>query len=312
MQTSENNSVKTLNVKINQTPKRKIDLDKINRNDQKVNKKETADEDGFIAPAAHLVRRLKNLEINEGQSVKIQNQPEGIEEVALDDEVGADQAPAQPKQRRVPLFFVTPRVGFKVMLNICRSKARSLKSSMSSKFLKLTVETEEEHRSLSRLLEAQGAEFKTFMLKTDRPIKVVLRGLPSCTPIEETKEELEREDFTVVSITQLSKFQTKSPMPMCKSQTALCLKRKTEISLEDRVMSSKEIIVMLNGIESQQSWLLRGKGNMFTILACNKCRVSILRTVTDLKVCVMRSLPPKRDMLQRDMLVENSATDLML
>ncbi|KAF8786337.1 hypothetical protein HNY73_008064 [Argiope bruennichi] len=106
------------------------------------------------------------------------------------------------------------------MLNICRLEAPSLKSSMSSKFLKLTVDTDEEHRRLSRLLEAQGAEFKTFMLRTDRPIKVVIRGLPSCTPIEEIKEDLEREGFTVVSITQLSKFQTKSPMPLFYAQIA--------------------------------------------------------------------------------------------
>ncbi|KAF8788576.1 hypothetical protein HNY73_006604 [Argiope bruennichi] len=176
-------------------PHRKIDVVKINQNELKVNKKRTADEDGFIAPAAHLVRKVKNLKLNENSEIKINKQPEGIEEVALD-EVDAEQAPAQPKRRRVPPFFVTPKADFKVMLNICRLEAPSLKSSMSSKFLKLTVETDEEHRRLSRLLEAQGAEFKTFMLRTDRPIKVVIRGLPSCTPIEEIKEDLEREGFT--------------------------------------------------------------------------------------------------------------------
>ncbi|KAF8784886.1 hypothetical protein HNY73_010498 [Argiope bruennichi] len=155
---------------INQTPKRKIDLVKINQKELKVNKKRTADEDGFIAPAAHLVRKVKNLKLNENCEIKINKQPEGIEEVALD-EVDAEQAPAQPKRRRVPPFFVTPKADFKVMLNICRLEAPSLKSSMSSKFLKLTVDTDEEHRRLSRLLEAQGAEFKTFMLRTDRPIK---------------------------------------------------------------------------------------------------------------------------------------------
>ncbi|KAF8778533.1 hypothetical protein HNY73_015247 [Argiope bruennichi] len=204
--TSESNE----KIKAKQTPKRKLNFEKINQtetNVKKANKKRTADEDGFIATAAHLVRKVKNVTINEeGKSIKIQNQPEGIEEVALDNEVGADQAPAQPKRRRILPFFVTPRTDFKVMLSILRLEAASLKSSMSSNFLKLTVETEEEHRSLSCPLEAQGAEFKTFMLTTDRPIKVVLRGLFSCTLIEEIKEELQKEGFTVVSITQLSKF----------------------------------------------------------------------------------------------------------
>ncbi|KAF8778962.1 hypothetical protein HNY73_015636 [Argiope bruennichi] len=106
------------------------------------------------------------------------------------------------------------------MFNILKLEAPSLHSVMSNKFLKITVESEGEHRNLSHILEAQGAEFKTFMLKTDRPILVVLRGLPSCTPIEEIKEELKKEGFAVVSTTQLSKFQSKSPMPLFYAQIA--------------------------------------------------------------------------------------------
>ncbi|KAF8788574.1 hypothetical protein HNY73_006602 [Argiope bruennichi] len=148
--------------------------------------------DGFIAPAAHLVRKIKNLKPNnvKNKEIEIKKVPEGIEEVALDEEVDADPSPAQPKQKRVPPFFVTPRADFRTMLNILKLEAPSLRSVMSNKFLKLTVETEEEHRSLSHLLESQGAEFKTFMLKQDRPIKVVIRGLPSCTPIEDTPQGL--------------------------------------------------------------------------------------------------------------------------
>ncbi|KAF8785045.1 hypothetical protein HNY73_010641 [Argiope bruennichi] len=114
----------------------------------------------------------------------------------------------------------TEKKHIQVKKEIAQLEAPSLRSVMSNKFLKLTVETEEEHRSFSHLLGAQGAEFKTFMLKTDRPIKVVLRGLPSCTPIEEIKEELIKKGFTVVSITQQSKFQTKSMMPLFYAQIA--------------------------------------------------------------------------------------------
>ncbi|KAF8784175.1 hypothetical protein HNY73_011597 [Argiope bruennichi] len=65
--TSENKNSKTKldkeiandkKLNVNQTPKRKIDVVKINQNELKVNKKRTADEDGFIAPAAHLVREV--------------------------------------------------------------------------------------------------------------------------------------------------------------------------------------------------------------------------------------------------------------
>ncbi|KAF8784154.1 hypothetical protein HNY73_011618 [Argiope bruennichi] len=193
-----NESAKS-NLNIKTAPKRKINLSE-NKNKSvsspkggpvKESKKRVADEDGFIAPAAHLVRKIKNLKPNsiKNKEIEIKQVPEGIEEVALDEEVDADPSPAQPKQKRVPPFFVTPRADFRTMLNILKLEAPSLRSVMSNRFLKLTVETEEEHRSLSHLLESQGAEFKTFMLKQDRPIKVVIRGLPSCTPIEDIKSE---------------------------------------------------------------------------------------------------------------------------
>ncbi|KAF8785526.1 Nucleic-acid-binding protein transposon like protein [Argiope bruennichi] len=227
--TTSNVSKNNAKSNVKTTPKKKIDLsgNVINKNQtspkgSKERKKRVADEDGFIAPVAHLIRKVKNLKINndKNEEIKTKKLPEGIEEVVLDNEVDAEIPPAQPKRRRVPPFFVTPRADFRTMLNILKLEAPSLRSVISNKFLKITVETEEEHRSLSHLLEAQGAEFKTFMLKTDRPIKVVLRGLLSCTPIEEIKAELQKEGFTVVSITQLSKFQTKSPMPLFYAQIA--------------------------------------------------------------------------------------------
>ncbi|KAF8784134.1 Nucleic-acid-binding protein transposon like protein, partial [Argiope bruennichi] len=189
---------------------------------EKVRLKNAPSTTSNATPAAHLVRKAKNLKTNsdKNKEIEIKKVPEGIEEVALDNEVDADPSPAQPKQKRVPPFFVTPRADFRTMLNILKLEAPSLRSVMSNKFLKLTVETEEEHRSLSHLLESQGAEFKTFMLKQDRPIKVVIRGLPSCTPIEDIKSEFLKEGFSVVSITQLTKFQTKSPMPLFYVQVA--------------------------------------------------------------------------------------------
>ncbi|KAF8785681.1 hypothetical protein HNY73_011194 [Argiope bruennichi] len=46
-------------------------------------------------------------------TVSTEKHLEGIEELLLDDEVDADQPPAQQKRRRVRPFFVTPRENFK-------------------------------------------------------------------------------------------------------------------------------------------------------------------------------------------------------
>ncbi|GFV89574.1 hypothetical protein TNCV_994061 [Trichonephila clavipes] len=49
---------------------------------------------------------------------------------------------------------------------------------MSGRFLKVTVADDVDYRALSKWLESSGVEFKSFMLKQDRPVKVVIRGLP--------------------------------------------------------------------------------------------------------------------------------------
>ncbi|KAF8785584.1 hypothetical protein HNY73_011102 [Argiope bruennichi] len=146
----ENKSKNTPNHKLDQSEKTKnSNVVSPNGSTVKESKKRFADADGFIAPAAHLIRKVKNLKIdkeNINDEIKIKEHPEGIKEVVLDDEVDADQPPAQQKRRTVPPFSVTPRADFRVMLNILKLEAPSLRSVMSSIFLKLTVETEEEHR----------------------------------------------------------------------------------------------------------------------------------------------------------------------
>ncbi|GFW56818.1 nucleic-acid-binding protein from transposon X-element [Trichonephila clavipes] len=52
------------------------------------------------------------------------------------------------------------------------------------------------------------------MLKQDRPIKVVIRGLPSNTDPEDIKAEIEAEGFKVAKISQMKNYRTKAPMPL--------------------------------------------------------------------------------------------------
>ncbi|GFX55666.1 RNA-directed DNA polymerase from mobile element jockey [Trichonephila clavipes] len=85
---------------------------------------------------------------------------------------------------------------------------------MSGRFLKVTVGDELEYRNLSHWLEQTGVEFKSFMLKKDRPIKVVIRGLPSNTEPDDIKSEIEAEGFKVAKISQMKNYRSKAPMPL--------------------------------------------------------------------------------------------------
>ncbi|GIY11356.1 protein BUD31 homolog [Caerostris darwini] len=50
--------------------------------------------------------------------------------------------------------------------------------------------------------------------RKDRPIKVVLRGLPGHTPIEDVETELRALEFPLIKIARMSKFRTREPMPL--------------------------------------------------------------------------------------------------
>ncbi|GFW56109.1 zinc finger protein [Trichonephila clavipes] len=100
------------------------------------------------------------------------------------------EVPVIKKPRILP-FFISPKGDWRQLVALAKLKAPSFQSQMSGRFLKVTVSDEVEYRDLSRWLETTGVEFKSFMLKQDRPVKVVIRGLPSNTEPEDIKAEIE-------------------------------------------------------------------------------------------------------------------------
>ncbi|GFT88394.1 nucleic-acid-binding protein from transposon X-element [Trichonephila clavipes] len=118
------------------------------------------------------------------------------------------------KKPRIPPFFVSPKGDWRQLVALAKLIAPSFQSQMSGRFLKVTVGDELEYRNLSHWLEQTGVEFKSFMLKQDRPIKVVIRGLPSNTEPEDIKTEIEAEGFKVAKISQMKNYRTKAPMPL--------------------------------------------------------------------------------------------------
>ncbi|GFU99387.1 nucleic-acid-binding protein from transposon X-element [Trichonephila clavipes] len=118
------------------------------------------------------------------------------------------------KKPRIPPFFVSPKGDWRQLVALAKLIAPSFQSQMSGRFLKVTVGDELEYRNLSHWLEQSGVEFKSFMLKQDRPIKVVIRGLPSNTEPDDIKSEIEAEGFKVAKISQMKNYRSKAPMPL--------------------------------------------------------------------------------------------------
>ncbi|GFU73126.1 RNA-directed DNA polymerase from mobile element jockey [Trichonephila clavipes] len=104
---------------------------------------------------------------------------------------------------RIPPIFVNPPDNWCTLISIARQLAPTLISKLTGKFLRITVQSDDEYRKLAQFLRH---EYKSFMLKSDWPIKLLIRGLPTSTKVEEMRVEIEREGFQIHKISRLQKF----------------------------------------------------------------------------------------------------------
>ncbi|GFQ91946.1 hypothetical protein TNCT_89111 [Trichonephila clavata] len=52
------------------------------------------------------------------------------------------------------------------------------------------------------------------LLVASRPIKVVIKGLPASTPVDDIEQDLKNQGVAVQKVVQLRKFQTQTPLPI--------------------------------------------------------------------------------------------------
>ncbi|GFT59705.1 RNA-directed DNA polymerase from mobile element jockey [Trichonephila clavipes] len=159
--------------------------------------KRSVDADGFAPPPKQLVRKVLSTSppspppsAPSVEGALLEGTGEEEMELAQQDSLQNEIEVPVVKKPRIPPFFISPKGDWRQLVALAKLKAPSFQSQMSGRFLKVTVSDEVEYRDLSRWLETTGVEFKSFMLKQDRPVKVVIRGLPSNTEPEDIKAEI--------------------------------------------------------------------------------------------------------------------------
>ncbi|GFT94140.1 RNA-directed DNA polymerase from mobile element jockey [Trichonephila clavipes] len=160
--------------------------------------KRTVDSDGF-APPKQLVRKVRSPRSTPSSptpssapidSAPLEEQGEEGMDTINDEPQSQEEVPVATKKPCIPPFFVSPKGDWRQLVALAKLIAPSFQSQMSGRFLKVTVADDVDYRALSKWLESSGVEFKSFMLKQDRPVKVVIRGLPSNTEPEDIKTEI--------------------------------------------------------------------------------------------------------------------------
>ncbi|GFU35928.1 RNA-directed DNA polymerase from mobile element jockey [Trichonephila clavipes] len=190
----------------------------------KTDKKRLIDDDGFQTPdKRHTTKKIgkKNPSLppttsQTSNSAQTPPPPAESSDSEIEDEDTDKIYPTAvgTHQNRISPIFVNPPDNWCTLISIARQLAPTLISKLTGKFLRITVQSDDEYRKLAQFFRHEGVEYKSFMLKSDRPIKLLIRGLPTFTKVEEIRVETEREGFQIHKISRLQKFKTKAPMPL--------------------------------------------------------------------------------------------------
>ncbi|GJQ67578.1 hypothetical protein Trydic_g18526 [Trypoxylus dichotomus] len=98
--------------------------------------------------------------------------------------------------------------------NLMREKRiTATKSKLINTGIQVEPATEEDYRKLRKLLKDQKTQFYTYQLKSEKKLKVVLRGITQDITDDEIKQDLQAQDYPVEKITRMKGKQGK-PSPL--------------------------------------------------------------------------------------------------
>lgn len=84
----------------------------------------------------------------------------------------------------------------------------------TSTHLKVQTDTSDNYRKIIHLLKEINAQYHTYQLQSDKPLRVVIRNLHPSTPESDITTALEELGFTVRNVTNLKHHLTKTSLPM--------------------------------------------------------------------------------------------------
>ncbi|GFT26673.1 nucleic-acid-binding protein from transposon X-element [Trichonephila clavipes] len=103
---------------------------------------------------------------------------------------------------------------YKAQMAAITKEFPKIRSRLTGEFLKLYTDSAEERRMAVQLLKRLKFQFYTIKSKAERPIKVVIKGLPRNTNPEEIKQDLDLLGYTPERVNQLIGRTNKRPLPI--------------------------------------------------------------------------------------------------
>ncbi|GFY02393.1 uncharacterized protein TNCV_3502741 [Trichonephila clavipes] len=98
---------------------------------------------------------------------------------------------------------------YNLLLQEISRKYPTSKSKLSGKFFKIFAASIDDHRAITTLLTEKGEQYFALNPVLNKPQKVVIKGLPINTDIEEIRQDLTSRGFKVIKVAQFNKSKSK-------------------------------------------------------------------------------------------------------
>ncbi|GFX22252.1 uncharacterized protein TNCV_2950931 [Trichonephila clavipes] len=184
-----------------------------------VSQKRKENDDGFITPPLNKVNKLANcssqLNFNielKNKFLKLNEETAGISTENASKNDDQNNSPQQTFKNLPPPVMLSVQKNYIEQMKEITDKLPFVRGKLTGEYLKLYTDTQEQQHKLIHLLEVLDYEFHVIPSKAERPIKIVIKGLPRDTPLTNIHNELETLGFTIDKVSQLTGRITKQPL----------------------------------------------------------------------------------------------------
>ncbi|GFV55510.1 nucleic-acid-binding protein from transposon X-element, partial [Trichonephila clavipes] len=131
-----------------------------------------------------------------------------------DHSLPTDNTAEIPKIQPPQQIYLKIKDNYREQLNQLIEKFPELKFKTSGKYIKLNLDSPEDHKDLVNFMDLDKAyQFYVIPPKDKKPIKIVIKGLPGCTKPEDIINDLEHQGYSECNCNQLTSKRTKLPLP---------------------------------------------------------------------------------------------------
>ncbi|GFY41239.1 nucleic-acid-binding protein from transposon X-element [Trichonephila inaurata madagascariensis] len=196
-------------------PKEMIDktiTDKDTTEDNSVPRKNTRTKD-FISPTKFAKKQkvAENDPIGASAPIKIANQFQALAGNSTIPD--PDIAVVPVATRKLPPINLKFQTNYKPIVKEISQKFPTSSTKLSGEFLKIFATSPEEHRNITDFLTEKGEQYFAIQPVAKRPQKVVIKGLPVSTDVDDIKTDLTERGFDIIKVAQLTKAKTKFKLP---------------------------------------------------------------------------------------------------